>query len=54
MRTETAENSCNMSKHYQNDPEEIIQPSENREKEFSGQFEDPDFDFLFAEVEKAS
>lgn len=43
-----------MSKHYQNGPEEIIQSSEDREKEFSIQFEDPNFDFLFAEEEKAS
>lgn len=53
VRTETAENSCSMSKHYEPGPEEIAKSSEDREKQFSIQFEDPDFDFLFAEEEKA-
>lgn len=53
--TETAENSCSMSKHYETGPEEVIsKTSEDREREFSIQFEDPNFDFLFAEEEKAS
>jgi hypothetical protein len=37
-----------MSKyHHANGPEEALETSADREKELSGQFDDPGFDFIF-------
>ena len=50
MGPDTAENSCSMSKYqYQSGPEEVPEVPVDREKELSGQFDDPGFDFIFDE-----